>query len=344
MKNLRVQSEVFTIIDKSIFFFLFYLSFFQAKINMMMIYKKIIKVLESSVNKPLTRKQIIEKLQKKFKINPDSVIPSDYCYNRINDGIKWDRHIFHYEKNLYTYLGANFPYTGKIYHRRRGEKADEEIGEWKNGTKTLFGKRVLNQSIVIKTLRQSDIIFTLFHSKEQIYDLISRADDDAETKRLISKFNELKKTRVPFYLNLDEFDEILHWKLRGQYNRISRFIVRNKGLDVKDKTQTAFAIQYADKNYETELRLKMLIKLSGVQVPVASAILTLCYPEKYSVLDFRCWRQIFGEVKKNPNYTPQKYIAYLSIIKQLATKFGVTPQEIDMAIWQHDIEMNSKRN
>ncbi len=71
--------------------------------------------------------------------------------------------------------------------------------------------------------------------------------------------------------------------------------------------------------------------------------MTLCYPDKYCVIDFRGWRQIFGKGKKYPNYTTKEYIKYLSIIKQMANKFGVTPQEVDMAIWQYDIEMNRKR-
>ncbi len=109
-------------------------------------------------------------------------------------------------------------------------------------------------------------------------------------------------------------------------------------------TKSAFSIQYNDKDYETEQRLKALIKLHGVQVPVASAILTLCYPEEYCVIDRRGWRQIFYNDKKKTYYTLKEYINYMTIIKRTALEFGVTPQEIDMAIWQHDIEMNRKRN
>jgi thermostable 8-oxoguanine DNA glycosylase len=142
---------------------------------------------------------------------------------------------------------------------------------------------------------------------------------------------------------MDEFDEILHWKLRRQYMRQAKNIKRNTDILIKNVTQSTFAVENADKDYETQQRLKMLIKLHGVQIPVASAIMTLCYPDKYCVIDFRGWRQIFGKVKKYSNYSSSEYIKYWSIIKQMADKFCVTPQEIDMAIWQQDIEMNSKR-
>jgi thermostable 8-oxoguanine DNA glycosylase len=191
--------------------------------------------------------------------------------------------------------------------------------------------------------KQSNTISTLFQSESQIHDLISRADDNAETKRLIIKFNELKKTRIPFYLTIDEFDEILHWKLRKQYYRQLKIRKQNTDLFVRTITQSAFAIENVDENYETEQRLKMLIKLNGVQIPVASAILTLCYPDKYSVIDFRGWRQIYGAVKKYSNYTTKEYINYLSIIKQMAINIGVTTQQVDMAIWQYDIENRGKK-
>jgi hypothetical protein len=183
---------------------------------------------------------------------------------------------------------------------------------------------------------------TLFTSKEQIQELIGRADDSSETKRLINKFKELKNTRVPFYLTLGDFDEVLLWKLRRQYGRQLKFRERNTDSNIQVITKAAFLVEHSDKNYETELRLKLLVTLSGVEVPVASAILTLCFPDKYSVIDFRNWGQIFGKNNEKTNYTTKEYIMYLSLTKQLASDFEVTPQEIDMAIWQYDIETSSK--
>jgi thermostable 8-oxoguanine DNA glycosylase len=107
---------------------------------------------------------------------------------------------------------------------------------------------------------------------------------------------------------------------------------------IRTITQSAFAIENNDKDYETAQRLKMLCNLHGVQVPVASAIMTLCYPDKYCVIDFRGWRQVYGEIKEYTNYSTKEYTEYHSRIKQTAAKFGITPQEIDMAIWQYDIE------
>lgn len=179
----------------------------------------------------------------------------------------------------------------------------------------------------------------LFKDKTEVQELLKRSVDKEITKNLIFKFEILKQNRNPFYLNIDELDEILQWKLRGQYNRQQKIREINNDFNVTTITKAAFAIFHSDKDIETTLRLKILTTLTGVEIPVASAILTLCFPNLYSVIDFRNWRQIYNNGKKT-SYSTKEYINYLEIIKQLATEFDVTPQEIDIAIWQKDIEKN----
>lgn len=82
----------------------------------------------------LKTREIKEEMKIKFSINPSSVIPSDYCYNRYNYGIGFDKHIFEFcERNKYKYLGENYPYTGKVYHKPQGKNEEIEVGEWING-------------------------------------------------------------------------------------------------------------------------------------------------------------------------------------------------------------------
>lgn len=84
----------------------------------------------------LTRQEIVDKVVLKYGCNPSSVIPSDYCYYRLNNGIDFRNylHIFEYfNRSSYKYLGENYPFNGKIYHK---PKSGQEIvvGEWVNGT------------------------------------------------------------------------------------------------------------------------------------------------------------------------------------------------------------------
>lgn len=102
----------------------------------MTIYDQIKKTLKVNERKVLSSTEVKEELKAKYGTNPSSIIPSDYCYNRTNDGIPFEKHLFKYKgRNKYVYLGENYPYTGKIYHRPINQKMDIVVGEWLNGKK-----------------------------------------------------------------------------------------------------------------------------------------------------------------------------------------------------------------
>ena len=67
-----------------------------------------------------------------------SVLPSDFCYNRTNAGVRpGHAPLFLYVKaGMYRYVGPNHPYTGPLMHQPKGE-AERQIGEWQDGVLTL---------------------------------------------------------------------------------------------------------------------------------------------------------------------------------------------------------------
>lgn len=104
-----------------------------------MIYGKLLLVLENRKNEVLSRSELVALLQHKFRIKPERVIPSNYCYNRTNDGIKFNLHLFHYNsKNEYVYLGQDYPYCGFIYKRKKGTNTDVVVGDWIHGDKVIY--------------------------------------------------------------------------------------------------------------------------------------------------------------------------------------------------------------
>jgi len=185
---------------------------------------------------------------------------------------------------------------------------------------------------------------TLFKNKQQILSIIKKADDYTETQELILLFQKLKAKRKEFYITLDELDLILRWKLRDQYNRQKSIRLKNTNDIVVAITKTAFSINHTDKEFETALKLKLLSTLVGVEIPVASAILTICYPELYSVIDVRNWRQVFPKEPQKNYYSTKEYWEYLNIIRDMAKKFELTPQQIDLAIWQKDQDKEENKN
>lgn len=84
----------------------------------------------------VTTSEIIDYLHSNRGINVGSIIPSDYCYNRINNGITVESPtVFEYVKHgTYKCLGENYPYSGVIYHKPRGSY-EFPIGHCVNGVR-----------------------------------------------------------------------------------------------------------------------------------------------------------------------------------------------------------------
>lgn len=169
---------------------------------------------------------------------------------------------------------------------------------------------------------------------EQLIPYRTSSDDYPLTEELKSQFSRLRRERQPFYLTEAEFDQILHWKLRGQYGRQQALREANTGDIICAITGLALTLSHRDPDYELELRMGALCTLRGVGVPVASAILALVYPETYAVIDFRGWRQIFGERKST--FTISDYKRYLQQLQDIAAALNWPVQEVDLAIWEYD--------
>lgn len=82
-----------------------------------------------------TRAELINFVHDKYDIKKGSIIPSDYCYNLINDGIDLSKPtIFeHVGRGSYRCLGENYPYNGKVYHN------EQMVGLCEDGSRRIFG-------------------------------------------------------------------------------------------------------------------------------------------------------------------------------------------------------------
>jgi hypothetical protein len=171
-------------------------------------------------------------------------------------------------------------------------------------------------------------------TKEKLLAFHDHSDDLDLTNYLLEKFSNLKAERNPFYLTRIDLDEILQWKLRGQYGRSKILRGLNTEEIVRQITELALNINHSDKDYELELRINLLCALRGVGIPVASAILALVYPQDYAVIDFRGWRQIFED--KRSMFSINDYKKYLREVRRLARELNWTTQEVDLVIWEYD--------
>lgn len=77
------------------------------------------------LNYEFSTKWFKTELCKKYNRSEDSYIPSDYCYNRKNNGINYDKqpHYFLYiKRGKYKYVGKNYTYKGTVEHNSRRKK------------------------------------------------------------------------------------------------------------------------------------------------------------------------------------------------------------------------------
>lgn len=93
---------------------------------------------EYGIGYETTTAELQELLFSKHGIPNGSCIPSDYCYNRVNNGITLSNPtLFEYVGiGKYRCLGLNYPYNGKIYHKARGCE-EFVIGECKDGIRLI---------------------------------------------------------------------------------------------------------------------------------------------------------------------------------------------------------------
>lgn len=126
----------------------------------------------------------------------------------------------------------------------------------------------------------------------------------------------------------DNLAPILTWKVndRGRSRPL-----RNSDAEVADALRTALLAA------TPRAAVAVLVGLSGVAVPVASAILAAVRPEHYSVLDHRglgalgCGPRDIGARASMPL---DLYLAYLGFCRDLAAACRLPLHDLDRAFWQ----------
>ena len=130
--------------------------------------------------------------------------------------------------------------------------------------------------------------------------------------------------------SLANLEAIVRWKSE----RVVHYLIGNSN----EKIKRALAIA-ASPQTSTDAAVKALLELHGVDLPVASAILSAIFPERYTVLDFRALEAL-GHARHDVRF----YEEYLAFCKRLAESNIVQPQSelpaptslrtIERALWE----------
>ncbi|WP_330441091.1 hypothetical protein OHB44_15530 [Micromonospora sp. NBC_00821] len=122
------------------------------------------------------------------------------------------------------------------------------------------------------------------------------------------------------YYDRSDLLEVVRWKSP----RSTTYVARNSDCDIADLTRMALAAPQ-------RLRHRILGLLDGVGVPIASALLTVCEPSVFTVIDYRAIETLraHGELDSSPSYT-----LYLQVCSELARRVGADLRTLDRALWQ----------
>ena len=154
-----------------------------------------------------------------------------------------------------------------------------------------------------------------------------------------------KVLRKRGYLLKKEFVSIGNWKAERQKSRYES----NTDEDVRNITKEMFEAADRDK-------VKILDHFEGVGIPVASAILTIVYPKEYCIIDYRTWRTLlwlralaaktfFTSFREYSDFldtydayarTCKRYYTFRDTLKTIGEKRGMTPRQVEMAVWKFD--------
>jgi hypothetical protein len=119
---------------------------------------------------------------------------------------------------------------------------------------------------------------------------------------------------------------------RWKSPRTIRYIEANSAATIKSLSAKAF-------NTRSErARIMFLTELSGVAIPMASAILMLTNPTRYPVIDIRVWQVLYvlRSVTKNAKgvgFDFNNWYQYLCIIRYYAKKFKVRARDIERTLF-----------
>jgi len=148
-------------------------------------------------------------------------------------------------------------------------------------------------------------------------------------------FNDVRKNFQKYgRLTPEEFFTIVIWKRNASKTKILNGIKKNR------RTVSEITLKIS-KSKTREQRLGALLspKIPGIGIAIASAILTVCYPDDFTVADYRArasLKNLGEEIVGNPTAKVFSYFEYLDKCKKLAHKYNLSLRDFDRMLWAKD--------
>jgi hypothetical protein len=130
-----------------------------------------------------------------------------------------------------------------------------------------------------------------------------------------------------------DFFAIVIWKANRTKTKIK------EGLKASGNEVGAL-MQEVSRGETLKAKVEALTRVWGIGLAMASAILTVCYPEQFTILDTRAWKTLQGKpVPDLPERFPatsEEYIQYCEACRKFAAERHLSLRNLDRALWAKD--------
>jgi hypothetical protein len=141
-------------------------------------------------------------------------------------------------------------------------------------------------------------------------------------------FPHLSKPREGQWLTSRDVLLILKWKLGRMKDSHSVTINEENMARINRAVQDAITLE------NKASALKTLASVPGIGLATATAILTVCHPDDFTIIDQRVLGQLGLEPATTSNWTEEDYCKrYLPRVQEWARTWNCTLRDADKALW-----------
>jgi hypothetical protein len=161
-------------------------------------------------------------------------------------------------------------------------------------------------------------------------DSIIASYSHSETQRFQKLEALMREARHRGHMTRADLLAVVDWKS----SRARPLSLLNHAASIRVATSRAFAAT------SDEMRIRHLLSLHGVAVPMASTILAAMDPRKYAVIDIRVWQALYRYRAVSCNKSGRAlrvshWLEYTRQIRELARRNGVSARVVEQALFHH---------
>ena len=146
--------------------------------------------------------------------------------------------------------------------------------------------------------------------------------------------------RTQGYLTLEQACAIVEWKAQTKKRM---FREENTDLEIRERTRAAAVAVDTHEDYPDS----HLTKLNRVGVAIASTFLAAYDPDGFGIVDRRCCRALTTltgsrrfDLGKRTWVSTEEFRLYTLVLRRWSLNVGMTPRDLDKALWEYDKRNN----